>query len=152
MSHGTRRKQRLESNNSEDDAYWTRFMREAAVNQVQAAKDGAKQLVAITSALLGLFGVLPLRDLSLLVNNRKILLFLIPSLFWLVGLVLSVVVLVPEFLEIENEDDNLEIKKAIRIAASKKLRLLRTAQWSLVSGLFMLLVVIAVYSLTARRG
>ena len=67
------------------------------------------------------------------------------------GLMLSVIVLVPHRISIKHLNDLNEIKNEVQKTAKKKLKYLRVAQWSLVSGLFVLLLLSAVYFLSVYR-
>ena len=64
---------------------------------------------------------------------------------------LSVIVLVPHRISIKHLNDLNEIKNEVQKTAKKKLKYLRVAQWSLVSGLFVLLLLSAVYFLSVYR-
>jgi hypothetical protein len=140
----------LASNSSDQDAeFWQRFVRDQPVNELQAAKEGARQIVTITSALQGLlFAVMPLKDVRVLFANWKGLFVIIPSLFWLCGLIVSIIVLVPHRVSVYHSDDTQEISEKVTKAAATKLKYLRIAQWSLVLGLFALLFLSAVYFLS----
>ena len=140
------------STHNQDTEFWERFVRDQPINDLQAAKDGARQIVSISSALQGLlFAVMPFKDVRILVANWKGLFVVIPSLCWLLGLILSIIVLVPHRISINNPNDLNKIKNLVQETAEKKLKYLRIAQWALVCGLFALLLLSAVYFLSVSR-
>ena len=134
----------------EHAAYWERVYREAPVNALEAIKEGAKQLVTITSALQGLyFLAISVSDIRAAVTDWRIVLFTLPVIPWLVCLGLAVSVFVPESRYIIRKPDRIE--GAFRATASNKLRLLQWAQWILLLSMVLLFADVILYLLWIPR-
>lgn len=137
-----------EEKHTSDDEFWNRVKREKPVNDLQAAKSGAQQLVAITSILQGvLVAMLPLEDFKPLLPGWKVLLLIAPSLLWLISLIFSVLVFTPEKSSVMNKEDSRHLRKVYTRVAASKVRKLKTAQLFLVLGLVALIVVLSFYFL-----
>ena len=135
---------------NEDTAYWEKVYREAPVNALEAIKDGAKQLVTITSTLQGLyFLAISVSDIKSAITDWQVVLFTLPVIPWLVCLGLAVSVFVPESHYIIKKPDRIE--GAFRAIASNKFRLLQWAQWILLLSMVFLFADVILYLLWIPR-
>ena len=93
----------------EQAAYWKRVYRETPVKALEAIKEGAKQLITITSASQGLyFLAISVSNVRAAVTDWRIVLFALPVVPWLICLGLAVSVFVPESHYIIRKPDRIE--------------------------------------------
>jgi hypothetical protein len=130
----------------EHSAYWEKVYREAPVNALKAIKEGAKQLVAITSALQGLYlFAISVDAIRAEITDWRIVLFTLPVIPWLICLGLAISVFVPESHYVTKKPDRIEA--AFRATAKEKLRLLQWAQWILLTSMVLLFAEVILYLL-----
>ncbi len=124
--------------------YWQGVYRESPVRTLKAIKEGAGQLIAISSALQAVyFLVISVSDLRAAISDWTILLFILPMPFWLACLALAIAVFVPESRYVTLRPERIE--SAFRETARHKLLLLKSAQWILVLSMVALLAVVIIY-------
>ena len=81
----------IDSVSEEYATYWNKVYREGLVNTVKDVKEGARQLVTITSALQGLYFVaISMSDIRFVIQDARILVFTLPIIPWLVCLGLAI--------------------------------------------------------------
>lgn len=76
--------------------YWRNVANDAAVQAVARVEDAAKQIVALTGTLQGLYlAIIAFSSLQQRVTSVTALLFLLPVLFWLLSMLCATRVFVP---------------------------------------------------------
>jgi len=108
-----------------------------------SVKEGARPLTTLSPLLQGIyFAAVSMSDLKKVISGNLMLtiIFVLPIVCWLISLWLTVQVFVPP-LVLESQLGPNEYKKAAQTA----LRYLRWAQWTLIAGLFCMVLNIIIY-------
>lgn len=131
--------------NPTDRDYWEVVRQESILKAMEAVKEAAKQLIAVTTTLQGLYFVaLSVGDVKRSVTDWRIVVFALPVLSWLICLGLSVRVFVPEDFDVSGLAD---LAKVYRQALGRQSLRLRRAQYMLVLGMGFLLTNVLAYLL-----
>lgn len=128
--------------------YWRKIKDEALVTGLAKLEDAAKQLIALTGTLQGLyFAAIAFTPLREQFPTTFQLIFLLPALFWLASLLFATLVFVPRTqtgadLDDLSPDDWLMLRDTYATAQEKKYKWLRFSHWSLILSFLAILLLV----------
>jgi len=127
------------------EEYWQSIQRQSPIKALEVIKESAKQLIAITSTLQGIyFATIAISDLKKVISGLATIPFAVPVALWLLSLYLAIKTLAPESQgSIPKKAEDIE-KVYLRLVEDKY-HSLKLAQWILGGSLFFLMLNILFY-------
>lgn len=126
----------------EEAAFWERYFMESPVKDIEVIDSAARQLVAVTSLLQGIyFAAIALSDFKKQAAPWQLVILVTPAALWLVSLLLAMLTFVPVSRRISRDSPHQDLMKI----AMQKCRTLWASFYILLVSMALLLVNIVIY-------